>query len=148
MPACCATLGTLAKANKVIAANRVGLLKALFKQLTGSLLLRPTGIQFAAIHNDCFPMSCLLQIEDLGFCQRGETPAFLRETDMTTTGTLPVNTHGGLLAHSYLLGIEHVLEAVRQLRGESGAAQVAGAQVGMVSGLSMPDFGVLLLGKL
>ena len=51
VPACCATLGTLAQANRVIAANQVGLLKALFKQLAGSLLLRHTGIQFAAIHN-------------------------------------------------------------------------------------------------
>ena len=50
MPACCATLRTLAQANKVIAANQAGLLKALFKQLTGSLLLRHTGLQFAAIH--------------------------------------------------------------------------------------------------
>ena len=96
---------------------------------------------------DCFTISCLLQIEDLGFCPRGEGAAFLRDVDITTTGKLPINTHGGLLAHSYLLGIEHVIEAVRQLRGEAGAAQVAGAEVGMVSGLSMPDFGVLLLGK-
>ena len=51
MPACCATLRTLAQANRVIAANQVGLLKALFKQLAGSLLLRHTGIQFAAIHS-------------------------------------------------------------------------------------------------
>lgn len=109
--------------------------------------LTHADIDFLELY-DCFTMSCLLQIEDLGFCARGETPAFLRETDITTTGTLPVNTHGGLLAHSYLLGVEHVLEAVRQLRGESGAAQVAGAQVGMVSGLSMPDFGVLLLGRM
>ena len=50
VPACCATLRTLAQANRVIAANQVGLLKALFKQQTGSLLLRHTGIQFAAIH--------------------------------------------------------------------------------------------------
>jgi hypothetical protein len=50
VPACCATLGTLALAHRVIAAYQVGLLKALFKQPTGSLLLRHTGIQFAAIH--------------------------------------------------------------------------------------------------
>jgi acetyl-CoA acetyltransferase len=87
-----------------------------------------------------------LQIEELGFCGRGEAAGFIRDMGITTTGRLPVNTHGGLLAHSYLLGVEHVVEAVRQLRGEAGAAQVAGAQVGMVSGLSMPDFGVLILG--
>ena len=59
----------------------------------------------------------------------------------------PINTHGGLLSHSYLLGVEHVIEAVRQLRGESGKAQVKDARVGFVGGLSNPDYGVLVLGK-
>jgi acetyl-CoA acetyltransferase len=96
---------------------------------------------------DCFSISCLLQVEDLGFCGKGEGAAFMREVGTTTSGRLPINTHGGLLAHSYLLGVEHVVEAVRQLRGEAGAAQVEGAEVGLVSGLAMPDFGVLLLGS-
>ena len=61
-------------------------------------------------------------------------------------GRLPMNTHGGLLAHSYLLEFEHVVEAVRQLRGDAGAAQVRDAEIGLVGGLSNPDYGVLLLG--
>ncbi|MEM7252732.1 MAG: hypothetical protein AAF493_15060 [Pseudomonadota bacterium] len=45
------------------------------------------------------------------------------------------------------MGIEHVVEAVHQLRGDAGDAQVEGAEVGVISGLSIPDFGVLVLGR-
>ncbi len=103
-------------------------------------------VDFAELY-DCFTISCLLQIEEVGFCKRGEGAAFIREMGMGINGRLPINTHGGLLSHSYLLGVEHVLEAVRQIRGEAGAAQVRKARVGLVGGLSNPDYGVLLLGK-
>jgi acetyl-CoA acetyltransferase len=103
-------------------------------------------VDFAELY-DCFTISCLLQIEDIGFCKRGEGPAFIREKGIGIGGKLPVNTHGGLLSHSYLLGVEHVVEAVRQLRGEAGAAQVREAEIGLVGGLSNPDYGVLVLGK-
>jgi acetyl-CoA acetyltransferase len=108
--------------------------------------IKRDDIDFAELY-DCFTISCLLQIEDLGFCARGEGPAFIREKGIGIGGSLPINTHGGLLSHSYLLGVEHVLEAVRQLRGEAGAAQVDDAKVGLVGGLSNPDYGVLLLGR-
>ena len=104
------------------------------------------AVNFAEIY-DCFTISCLMQIEDLGFCKKGEAGAFVREQGIGIGGKLPVNTHGGLLAHSYLLGAEHVVEAVRQLRGEAGAAQVKHAEIGLVTGLSVPDYGVLLLGR-
>lgn len=102
-------------------------------------------VDFAELY-DCFTISCLLQIEDIGFCKRGEGAAFIREMGIGIEGRLPVNTHGGLLAHSYLLGVEHVVEAVRQLRGAAGAGQVKDAKIGLVGGLSNPDYGVLLLG--
>ena len=105
-----------------------------------------SDVDFAEVY-DCFTISCLLQIEDIGFCKRGEGAAFLREKGMGISGKLPVNTHGGLLSHSYLLGVEHVVEAVRQLRGDAGRAQVQNASVGLVGGLSNPDYGVLLLGR-
>lgn len=104
------------------------------------------AVDFAEIY-DCFTISCLMQIEDLGFCRKGEAGPFIREKGIGIDGTFPLNTHGGLLAHSYLLGAEHVVEAVRQLRGESGSAQVGKAEVGLVAGLSVPDYGVLLLGR-
>ena len=103
-------------------------------------------VDFAELY-DCFTISCLLQVEALGFCERGEGGAFIREMGMGIEGKLPINTHGGLLSHSYLLGVEHVVEAVRQLRGTAGEAQVAGARIGLVGGLSNPDYGVLLLGR-
>jgi acetyl-CoA acetyltransferase len=108
--------------------------------------LSHADVDFAELY-DCFSISCLLQIEEVGFCMRGEGAAFIREKGMGINGGLPINTHGGLLSHSYLLGVEHVIEAVRQLRGEAGKAQVQDARVGLVGGLSNPDYGVLLLGK-
>ena len=113
--------------------------------------LREAGITLADVDfaelYDCFTISCLMQIEDLGFCKRGEAPSFVRDTGIGIDGGLPINTHGGLLSHSYLLGVEHVIEAVRQLRGAAGAAQVRDAEIGLVGGWSIPDYGVLLLGR-
>lgn len=103
-------------------------------------------VDFAEIY-DCFTISCLMQIEGMGFCKPGEGGAFVRERGITVDGGFPVNTHGGMLGYSYLLGAEHVIEAVRQIRGEAGAAQVPGAEIGLVTGLSVPDYGVLLLGR-
>ncbi len=103
-------------------------------------------VDFTEIY-DCFSISCLMQIEDLGFCAKGEGAAFIRERGITIDGDLPVNTHGGLLSYSYRLGIEHMVEAVRQLRGESGAAQVTNARIGLVGGFSPPDYGVAVLGR-
>lgn len=96
---------------------------------------------------DCFTPACLLQIEDLGLCAKGEAGAMVAEGHTSLTGRLPINTHGGLLSYSYRLSVEHVVEAVRQLRGEAGAVQVAGAETGFVTGESFPDFSVLVLAR-
>lgn len=120
--------------------------KAAGERALGEAGLALSDIDFAELY-DCFTISCLMQVEALGFCERGEGGAFIREMGMGIEGKLPINTHGGLLSHSYLLGVEHVVEAVRQLRGAAGAAQVSGAQIGLVGGLSNPDYGVLLLGR-
>lgn len=103
-------------------------------------------VDFAEVY-DCFTISCLLQLEDLGFCKKGEGAHFIRQVGITTDGNLPVNTHGGLLSYSYRLGIEHFIEAVRQIRGDSGNAQVKKANIGLVGGLSIPDYGVAILGR-
>nr|WP_141005212.1 hypothetical protein [Nocardioides humi] len=60
-------------------------------------------------------------------------------------GGQPLNTHGGLLAYGFCLGIGHVTEAVAQLRGERGAGQVPGARTAVVGGLGVPYHATLVL---
>jgi len=108
--------------------------------------ISPRDVSFAQIY-DCFTISCLLQLEDLGFCAKGEAADFISNGGISRRGHLPVNTHGGFLAYSYLLGVEHVVEAVRQLNDTAGPTQLNNADIGLVSGLSMPDYGVLLLAR-
>lgn len=96
---------------------------------------------------DCFTIECLMQMEDLGLCEKGEAGHMVAEGQTRLGGRLPLNTHGGLLSYSYRLCVEHVIEAVRQLRGEAGAVQVADAETGFVTGVTSPDFSVLALSR-
>ena len=80
---------------------------------------------------DCFTYSVLVQLEDYGFCAKGEGGAFVESGATARDGTLPVNTHGGFLSEGYVHGLNHVYECVSQLRGEAGARQIEGAAVGL-----------------
>ncbi len=94
---------------------------------------------------DPFTIHTLMQIEDSGFCEKGAGGSFIEgDTLHFDSGKLPTNTHGGLLSHAYVLGIAHVVEVVRQLRGEA-AAQVPGAEVGIYGGYTGPQAATLIL---
>jgi acetyl-CoA acetyltransferase len=99
-------------------------------------------INFLELYDD-YIVVVYLQIEDLGFCEKGDLGYFER-TDFTFKGQLPIQTGGGMIncgQPSTAGGTLHIIEAVRQLRGEGGERQVPNAKIGLVSGLGVLPYG-------
>lgn len=102
----------------------------------------PGDMDFVETYDD-YPVISLMQIEDLGFCAKGEGPAFIRRHTFTWDGSFPLNTSGGQLsvgqagAAGGSLGL---VEALRQLTGRAEGRQVKDAKLGLVSGFGMINF--------
>jgi acetyl-CoA acetyltransferase len=103
----------------------------------------PGDIQAAMLY-DHFTPFVLMQLEELGFCGRGEAARFVAEGNLELGGRLPINTNGGLLGEAYIHGVNNVAEAVRQIRGTS-VNQVGGiANVLVTAGSGVPTSGLIL----
>lgn len=96
--------------------------------------VEPSDIELAELY-DCFTYNVLSQIEGYGFAAPGAVPGMLADGAFDrATGMLPLNTHGGLLSEGYIHGMNHVYEAVQQIRGEAGVRQVSRHDVALVTG--------------
>ncbi len=105
----------------------------------------PQDIDVALLYDHFTPM-VLMQLEDYGFCEIGESGRFVAEGNIRwPNGSLPVNTHGGNLSEAYIIGMTHVREAVEQLRG-TAINQVEDAELALVTGgpASIPVSGLIL----
>lgn len=97
--------------------------------------LKPGEIDVVQLY-DAFTINVILFLEDLGFCPKGEGGRFVADGRIAPGGSLPVNTNGGGLScvHPGMYGLFTLVEAVRQLRGEAGDRQVAGARTAIAQG--------------
>ena len=102
----------------------------------------PEDIDLLQTYDD-YPVISMMQIEDLGFCAKGEAPAFVRGHDLTIEGDFPHNTSGGQLSAGQAGaagGFVGLVEAIRQVTGQAAGTQVAGARTAMVSGFGMINY--------
>lgn len=108
--------------------------------------LRPNDVDVLQLY-DHFTGCVLMQLEDYGFCARGEGGPFIESGALSwPDGKFPTNTHGGSLSEAYIHGLNHVVEGVRSLRDES-VNPVDSAQVCLVTSAACVPSSALLLGR-
>jgi acetyl-CoA acetyltransferase len=115
----------------------------------------PADIDFVQTYDD-YPVIVMMQFEDLGFCAKGEGPAFVRGHTLTHDGSFPNNTSGGQLSCGQAgaaAGFLGMTEGIRQLTDQAGDHAVLGAQLGLVAGFGMVTYdrclctGAVILGR-
>jgi acetyl-CoA acetyltransferase len=115
------------------------------RQIWESSGLGPDDIQTAVIY-DHFTPFVLPQLEEFGFCKRGEAKDFIANGAIELGGRLPINTHGGQLGEAYLHGMNGIAEGVRQIRG-TAVNQVDNVENVLVTGGTGVPTSALLLGQ-
>jgi acetyl-CoA acetyltransferase len=113
------------------------------RQLWNTTGLGPDDIDVAIIY-DHFTPFVLCQLEEFGFCGRGEAKDFLRDGNIELGGSLPVNPHGGQLGEAYIHGMNGIAEGVRQVRGTSVNQVSEAAHVLVTAGTGVPTSGLIL----
>ncbi|MDJ0848976.1 MAG: hypothetical protein QNK04_11400 [Myxococcota bacterium] len=115
-------------------------------RLWGKAGVGPEDVDVAQIY-DHFTGCVLMQLEDFGFCKRGEGGPFIESGALAWKGgSMPTNTHGGSLSEAYIHGLNHVVEGVRSLRGES-TSPVDDAAVCLVTSGACVASSAILLGR-
>ena len=113
------------------------------RQLWRQAGIGPQDVRAAVLY-DHFTPYVLLQLEELGFCARGEARHFIAAGAIELDGVLPVNPHGGQLGEAYIHGMNGISEAVRQVRGTSGNQVGGDGPVLVTAGTGVPTSGLIL----
>ncbi|MEY3034458.1 MAG: hypothetical protein RLZ86_1080 [Actinomycetota bacterium] len=118
-------------------------MKVVADELWTSSGLTPSDIQTAILY-DHFTPYVLMQLEEFGFCARGEAKDFIADGALEIGGRLPINTHGGQLGEAYLHGMNGIAEGVRQVRGTSVNQVDSVENVLVTAGTGVPTSGLIL----
>ena len=113
------------------------------RQLWRQAGLAPADVRTAMLY-DHFTPYVLLQLEELGFCPRGEARDFIADGAIELGGRLPLNPHGGQLGEAYIHGMNGIAEAVRQVRGTSVNQVPGDGPVLVTAGTGVPTSGLIL----
>lgn len=105
--------------------------------------MTPADIDVAQMY-DCATVNVLLQLEDYGFCAKGEGGSFVEDGNVALGGSLPITTSGGMLAEASNHGFNHVIEAVKQMRGESHSQVDDAATCLVTSSIPTPTSSLIL----
>jgi acetyl-CoA acetyltransferase len=115
------------------------------RELYAKVGIGPSDVDLACFY-DAFTFEIIEQLEDFGVCGKGEGGPYVENVGIGLDSRMPVNPHGGLLSEAYIHGLNHVIEAVQQLRGGAGQRQVQGANVALVTGFGFNGGSAMVLG--